>query len=282
MILQSISRVSLLSRLAAFMLLLALSGCIQMHTTVHVKKDGSGTIEQKMLFTGMLSEVMNSPGESGESSEKPAPPSEKQLTEMAAEFGPEVRAIDAKRIDNKKEQGFVVTYAFDDIEKVRIGNAQQMSMNHSADSTAVKSDSTSTQKPETWFTFAMKRGTHPELVISKQAELHASSSNISSPGSKAKVGKKEQEQMLAMMSAFLRGLKMSVTVVVDGRVIRSDASYRLGNRITLYSLDFDKLLARPDLLTGKFDSMSDKEFSRRSGKNSGLKFEFKDRVSVFF
>jgi hypothetical protein len=282
MIVKPISRISLLSRLVAFMLLLALSGCIQMHTTVHVRKDGSGTIEQKMLFTGMLSEVMNSPGESSESNEKPEPPSEKQLREMAAEFGPEVRAIDAKRIDNRKEQGFVVTYAFDDIEKVRIGNAQQMTMNHSADSTASKSDSTSTQKPETWFTFDMKQGAHPELLISKQAELHASSSKMTMPDSKAKIGKKEQAQMLAMMSAFLKGMKMSVDVVVDGLVVKSDASYRTGNRITLYSVDFDKLMVHPDLLTGKYEGLSDKEFSRRSGKNSGLKFEFKDQVRVVF
>lgn len=282
MIVKHTSRVSLLSRLTAFMLLLTLSGCIRMHTTVHVKKDGSGTIEQKMLFTGMLEGIVNQPSESGESSEKPAPPDEKQLKEMAAGFGPEVRAIGAKQIDTSKEHGFVVTYAFDDIEKVRIGNAQQMTMNRPADSTAVSSDSTATKKPETWFTFAMKRGANPELVISKQSQLNASSRGISAPGSGGKASAKEQAQMLEMIKPFLKGLKMSVDVVVDGRVVRSDASWRTGSRIVLYSMDFDTILARRDLFSGKYDGLSDREFIRRSGKNPGLKFEFKDQVHVLF
>ncbi|NTW54280.1 MAG: hypothetical protein HGB15_05915 [Chlorobaculum sp.] len=282
MIVKHLPRVTLLTRMLALVLLLTLSGCIQMHTTVHVKKDGSGTIEQKMLFTGMLSEIMNSPDEGGEPGKEPAPPSEKQLSEMAAEFGPEVKAVGVKKIDNRKQQGFAVTYAFDDIDKVRIGNAQQMTMNHSADSTAVKPEGTGTQKPETWFTFAMKRGANPELIISKQSDINASSRKISASDSKSKPSPKEQTQMLDMIKPFLKGLKMSMEVIVDGRVVRSDASYRIGNRITLYSMDFDKILARPDLLTGKYEGMSDKEFTRKSGKNSGLKFEFKDRVSVLF
>ena len=286
MIVKQIPRVTLLTRLIAFALLLTLSGCIQMHTTVHVKKDGSGTIEQKTLLTGMLEGIMNKAPESA-SADKEAlpPPTEAQLKKMSAGFGPDVRVVGVKEVHSKAGSGYVVTLAFDDIDTVRIGNTQKSSMNLSADSTSVKADSlategeSSSEKPETWFTFAMKRGDHPELVINKETELFASSGKLPGAG---RASKQDERQMLSMMSAFLKGMKMSVDVVIDGRILRSDASWRTGNRILLYSLDFDKLLAQPAMLTGKYDGLSDREFVRRSGKNSGLKFEFKDRVHVVF
>lgn len=59
-LLQSIVK---LTRPLFIILSLALCGCIQMHTTVHVRKDGSGTIEEKMLFSEMLSGIMKEKGE---------------------------------------------------------------------------------------------------------------------------------------------------------------------------------------------------------------------------
>jgi hypothetical protein len=283
MIAKPISRASILSRMIALLFLLTLSGCFQMHTTVHVRNDGSGTIEQKMLFAGTLSEIMKTHGEGGKQGKEPAPPDEIQLKEMAAEFGPDVRAVEVQKVAEEEGRGYVATFAFDDIEKVRIGNVQKMSKKLQAYSKSIKTtDSRAFPKPETWFTFAMKRGALPELVISKHSTLHPSSGKMMASDSKGEVNKNEQAQMLAVMNAVLKGLKMSVTVVVDGHVVKSNASYRIGNRITLYSLDFDKVLAHPDLLTGKYNSLSDKEFARQLGKNSGLIFEFKDRVFVFF
>ena len=290
MIVKHISRVTLLSRMLAFVLLLTLSGCIQMHTTVHVKKDGSGTIEQKMLLTGMLEGIMNkASGSVSADNETLPPPTKEQLEKMCAEFGSDVRVVGMKEVHSKAGSGYVVTLAFDDINTVRISNTQKANMNLSADSTAVKADSLATEddssskeKPETWFTFSMKQGAHPELVINKQMELFASSGKIPGAGKSGKASKQDERQMLAMMSSFLKGMKMSVDVVIDGPILRSDASNRIGNRILLYSLDFDKLLAQPAMLTGKYDGLSDKEFVRRSGKNSGLKFESKDQVRVVF
>lgn len=290
MIVKHIPSVTSLTRLIAFMLLLALSGCIQMHTTVHVKKDGSGTIEQKMLLTGMLEGIMNQPSGSGSAGKDVLPPpTEEQLKKMSAEFGPDVRVVRVKAVQSREGSGYAVILAFDDINTVRIGNTQQTSMNLSADSTAVKADSlaaqgdsSSKEKTDTWFTFAMKHGAHPELVINKQSELFASSGKLPGAGASGKASKKDEQQMLSMMSAFLKGMKMSVDVEIDGPILSSDASFRTGNRIVLYSLDFDKILLRRDLLTGKYDGLSDREFIRRSGKNSGLKFEFKDHVRVVF
>lgn len=282
MILKYILRASSLTRVIVLMMLLTLASCIQMHTTVHVGKDGRGTIEQKMLFTGMFSGMMNNAEQNDPSGKEEPQPKDEQLRKQAAEFGDDVKFEDIKPLESREGRGYVATFAFDDIEKVRIGSAQKMSMNLSADSTTVKPDSTKTEKPETWFTFTMKRGALSELVISKHSELHTSSSTQSVQNSPVKAGEKEQKEMLDMMTPFLKGMKMVVDVVVDGRIVRSDASFRTGNRIVLYAMDFDRLLTRRDILTGKYNALSDREFMRRSGKYSGLQFEFRDRVHVLF
>ena len=235
MIVKQIPRVTLLTKMIAFALLLALTGCIQMHTTVHVRKDGSGTIEQKTLLTGMLEGIMNKAPESASADKETLPPpTEAQLKKMSAGFGPDVRVVGVKEVHSKAGSGYVVTLAFDDINTVRIGNTQKSSINLSADSTSVKADSlategnSSSEKPETWFTFSMKRGDHPELVINKETELFASSGKLPGAGAakSGKASKQDERQMLSMMSAFLKGMKMSVDVVIDGRILRSDASWR--------------------------------------------------------
>jgi hypothetical protein len=260
-------------------LLLTLGGCIQMHTTLHVRRDGSGTIEQRLLFTGILREVMKPADGKGEASRDSLLPKAVRLREMSTEFGPGVRIVDVRPVATREGRGFLATYAYPDINRVRIGNVTRQGMSLASDSTASKPDSTARVKPENWFSFSMKPGRHPELTILKQSELFASTETVSGPGA---ASGKDGTQMLDMITPFLKGMSMVVDVVVDGRITRSSASHRAGNRIVLYSLDFGRLLAHRELFTRMGKGVSDRDFARKAGRNSGLTFESKPQVVVGF
>ena len=47
---------------------------------------------------------------------------------------------------------------------------------------------------------------------------------------------------MTMMKMMMRGLFVDVALTVDGRIIKSNAPYVEGSRVTLMQIDFDKLL----------------------------------------
>ena len=46
-----------------------------------------------------------------------------------------------------------------------------------------------------------------------------------------------------MMKMMMRGLFVDVALNVDGRILKSNAPYVEGSRVTLMQIDFDKLLS---------------------------------------
>ena len=55
--------------------------------------------------------------------------------------------------------------------------------------------------------------------------------------------KAKAAQALTMMKMMMRGLYVDVALNVNGRILKSNAPYVDGSRVTLMQIDFDKLLA---------------------------------------
>ena len=53
----------------------------------------------------------------------------------------------------------------------------------------------------------------------------------------------ENAQAMAMMMPMLRGLFVDVSLIVDGRVIKTNAPFVSGSQVTLLQFDFDKVSA---------------------------------------
>ena len=68
--------------------------------------------------------------------------------------------------------------------------------------------------------------------------------------------KAQAAQAMTMMKMMMRGLFVDVALTVDGRIIKSNAPYVEGSRVTLMQLDFDKLLNDDAALT-KLQSAKD-------------------------
>ena len=90
--------------------LFLLSGCFQVHRTITVKKDGSGTIEEKFLVTTEMGENMG--GMNLNDVEK--------LKADAITFGENVSYVSSKEIEENGLKGYKAVYAFDDIIKLTL------------------------------------------------------------------------------------------------------------------------------------------------------------------
>ena len=81
-----------------------------------------------------------------------------------------------------------------------------------------------------------------------------------------------------MMKMMMRGLFVDVTLAVDGRIVKTNAPYVSGSKVTLAQMDFDTLLASPDAMT-KLQQASD---PKQLKDIPGLKLITDPKVTIEF
>ena len=225
---------------AAFAAMLCLSGCMQVEKVVKLKPDGSGTIEETVILskTALASLQQMAAGLGGNKAGGKTPDffDEAKLKDAAAKMGEGVTFISATRIDNEQGQGFAATYAFTDINKVKLDQNPGDALPD-----AGKAKATPSKKEP--ITFHFTKGSPAEL-------------SLVMPPTEFKPKKEQPEGMeemaMQMMKQMLKDMHISLAIEVQGTIAETNAEYRDGARVTLMDMDFNKLLADPE----KFKAMA--------------------------
>src|SRR5713226_5200680 len=118
------------SRARLFVLLtaaLASGGCFQLATTINVKGNGSGTLNQTLLFTAAAIEQFRGLALLGGGNGRNFDPiSEEQARAAAATLGPGVTYVSSKPINTGQGQGRDIIYGFTDINQLRLSEAPSL------------------------------------------------------------------------------------------------------------------------------------------------------------
>jgi hypothetical protein len=258
---------------------LLLSGCFQDEKVVHVKADGSGTIVETSTVSGAgLGEMkkaqkqMESLAGAGGGAKVSLPGllDEAKLKADAAKMGEGVSFVSARKVSGKDREGYVATYAFKDINTVRIVDSQG------------GGDSPAGEKKGDDVTFELKKGATAELVIHPPKmgkPAAAGEAPAKSPEDNAM-----QEAMMTQMAPMFKDAHMSIVVEVEGKIQATTAQYKEGNKVTLVDMDFNKLLANPaniKVLMGLSDATP--EVVKAKIKTiPGITFETGETVSIKF
>jgi hypothetical protein len=219
----SLRRIGLVIIIAA-----ASTGCLRSTTTIDLKADGSGTILQETaVSTQALGMLQGMAGANAQSGDKPPQLfGEEQARKAATTMG--VTFVSGEPIKTGELEGYRARYSFTDISKVSV------KMDQGADNLTAGGD---TRKPPFAFGFNRAPGAST-LTIQMPEQTPGSAGGMPLPGAATSDAAKAQAaQALGMMKMMMRGLN------VDGRVIKTNAPYVEGSRVTLMQLDFDKLLA---------------------------------------
>lgn len=213
------------------------TGCIRSATTINVKVDGSGTVEQAMLVNlgfmkGMLGGMGGlggaQPGASGT-------PTDEDLKRSAARMGEGVTFVSAQPL--KSDDGFEGTkalFAFTDISKLRIDQDPNLSGSATGGISTPPKDS----NPVT-FAFAKGSDGVSTLTVSVKDNPKAADSPAASPGGGPDM---DNPQMLDMMRSMFKGFKVSIEVNVAGKILKTNADHVAGSHVTLLEMDMEKLL----------------------------------------
>jgi hypothetical protein len=285
-------------------ILLTLTACFQVDTTLEVKTDGSGVIEEtflmkkdfldqmKIMVEGMAKDMGQALPESENhgKTQKGAEAQNKtkefdifdeaKLKEGAKEMGEGVTYVEGSKVVVGGYEGYKAIYAFKDINKVRInqnpgekvpGGPQQ----GNADAKGAKE----------YLTFTFTKGKPAELIIKSPAKGFDKKSGDSSEGVKpSQDNANASEEMLSQMKGLFQGMKFALAVVVDGDILETNATHREGSKITLLELDFGKLIENPE----KF-----KKFSESKPKTMeeakllmqdlpGIKVDLNNEIKIIF
>ncbi len=257
--------------LSVIIISLAISGCIDSTTKVTVNGDGSGIITETM---GMSKEVIKQmqqmiPAGEGQLIGEKDLFKEKDFVEKAAEYGQNVKLIDFKTSSNDKAVYAQAVFEFDDVTKIKIkqGDAPEMEGAQGPD------------QDEKFVTFSFdKSGNKPTLKIMIPQE---DSAKADAAAEQAEV-KKPSATEAAMMKQMFTGMHFAGLVEVNGKIISTNARHVRGNTITLFDIEFDKILDKPEVLTQLQAAQSAQQAQAIFKDLEGMMIETNKEITITF
>lgn len=217
-------------------LAIVVSGCINSTSLIRVKPDGSGTIEQTTLVN--LATLKGLMGGMGAAADKGSSGvlNEAEFKRSAERMG--VRPVSLTPVKDGNFEGAKAIYAFDDISKVRVDQDPQV-----AGATGKFTSSSASSNP---IRFAMtKQGAASVLTISVDEKVAA---EATSKAQAAPSLDKIDPSMMQMIKTMFDGFHVLIDVEVDGTIVKTNADYVNGSRITLLEVDMEGVFADEDKL----------------------------------
>ena len=244
--------------------LVLLSGCFQVHRTINVKKDGSGTIEEKFLVTTEMGKNMG--GQNLYDVEK--------LEADAVTFGENVSYVSSKEIEENGLKGYMAVYAFDDITKLKLDT-----------NLAAKAlQGTGMQAEKEYITFDFKKGKTSQLTITFPPKPDEPAGEEYMEETSKTLSEEDQQQSIEMVKAMYAGMKLSFKIKFNGKIKDSNAMYVDGNVVTISEMDFDEMMTNDEYMKifSSSDNVNDKEMKEKMQNAPGFKNEMNERVMVEF
>ncbi len=256
----------------AALAVLLLAGCIQTVTTVKVNKDGSGTVEETVLLSKSLLEMLKNLGQPEEEQQGLA--SREELEQKAANMGEGVELVSSEQIENEQGSGYKAVFSFRDINTLRINqNPGENVPNPNAEE----------QEQVELVTFHLSPGRTATLDVFTPPPQPAGAEQEEQTGEGGPAAQ-DNPEMMEMLRELYKDMKIALYVEVNGSIVDTNATYREGSTVTLLDMDFGKLMEDEKAFQSlvKEEPNSLEELKEIVKNNPGIKAELQDQVSIRF
>ena len=243
-------------------LLLLMAGCLQYHSTIHVNRDGTGTLTQELVFGHMLVGMLGS---------EFMPTDEKELSREASNMGPDVRLVEVEQIEDDRGRGHRAIYAFDDINRLSVNQNPGGSVPQPNGGEAIEEN----------VRFELRPGAPAVLTVwLPQPDDGDLATGDGSDGP----GEAPQGEMLELVRQLYSEMSMSMAIEVDGRILSSTATHVDGSRITVLEMDFARVVENEEkfmeLISSNPDTVA--ATSAAIGDLPGIRVELQPSFEVRF
>ena len=231
--------------LLSLILIPTLVSCIEESKVIKLKRDGSGTIVvTTTINAGKIAMIRQMTGEMGQSfggQEQQKEPwflIEQGEKNKASEYG-KVTFVSAEKIKTAEVEGIKATYAFADITEVKSG------LKPAGPKPQMGDPQQKVPPEEIFFRFATNRdGTAVLTVFTPEQSPERPEKKEEKKTKNKQAGNDELE----MLKEMLGGFKSSVSIEVEGKIVKTNGAYVDGSKVTLFEIDFDQLLSNPEKL----------------------------------
>lgn len=223
--------------LAVLLSSVGLTACLNSTTLVKVKPDGSGTVEQTtMVNTAAMKGMMGAQG-------GPTGPmmNKADLERTAERMGKGVRLVSTEPVKGDAGfEGVKAIFSFEDINQIQISQDPNMGGSSSG---RMSSEPSSDDPVKFNFTRGAASSTLSINYIDKPSGSRAP--NTAGGGDMPDL---TNPMIMNMMKTMFQGFKINIGLEVVGQIVRTNAEYVAGPRITLLEMDVAELLANEAVL----------------------------------
>lgn len=213
----------------------SLTACLNSTTIVKLKPDGSGTVEQTTLVnTAALKGMMGAQG--GKQTEGPVI-NRDDLERTAARMGKGVTLVSAEPFTG--ENGFEGTkaiFAFEDVNQIQISQDPNMS-----GGTGDRHVTEPTADDPVKFRFT--RGATSSTLTINYIDKPPAKDAAPNPAGGGDMPDLTNPMVMNMIKTMFKGFKINIGLEVVGSIVKTNAEYVTGPRITLLEMDVEALLA---------------------------------------
>ena len=271
-----------------------ITACIDSTTTISVRKDGSGTITEKVFISksfmsmmeGMFSQMAAKEG--GEKNNTESEIDIEKYKGKAAQMGESVTFISARAITREDgSKGTKVVYAFKDVSKLKVEAEPDNPVGDKMAGTVGAEKVKEEKKSPIRFDFI--KGRKPKLIIYMPQDKEKKAAEKADKGE----AKGEEENAMgqagmAMMKPFLQDFRIRVEInFPDAKIGKTNASFveKINGKdtVTLIDMALGKILDNPDEMKKLEGFSRTKDVSKAMEvmkKIPGLKIETHEKVEV--
>jgi hypothetical protein len=248
------------------------SACFQLATVVHVKADGSGTIDQRLVFSqAALAQIRQLAMIGGSNGQPIDPISEAQARADAARIGPGVTLVSSTPISGDTGEGRASVYAFTAINQLRI-NPQPAPPG----GVTVRADGIDSRGKAITFMLAKQNTGNVLLTIAVPLpELPAG-------GLASRDGGSPSPDRVAMLKQMFGGARVTIAVEPAGTLVRTSSPFVEGSRVTLLDVNLDQLLKDETFLPRIQAAKTADEMKAILQEAPGLKIDFERTITIEF
>lgn len=237
-----------MSKVFTFFLLASvfcLTGCLDSETRIKVQPDGSGHVVETMKFSKKAIAFLKNLRSKEEKQEKPFSLfDEEELREKASRYGEGVSYVSSKEIKEDGMEGYTVTYAFTDINKLLISK-NSLKKNLQGNKGAVDSEEgeqgEQEEDPSDKFSFSFTKGSPSTLVCSLLSKQEKDDNSVEIDETDNEKDEDASEMAMAMLKPFMEGMKVRFLVEPQGTIVKTNATFVEGSTITLMAIDLDEV-----------------------------------------
>lgn len=263
---------------------ISLTSCLQNETTVHLNKDGSGTLVEETTLgaqmTAMMGQMaaMGGPGAAAKKDPIAEMFSDEKAKARAAKLGEGVTLEKNEAITKAGNQGARATYHFNDINKLTVSTGD--GIQNLSPMGGMGGMAKAEEKANRPIKFDYADG--KLKVTMPKPEKAVEGPNDDSPKHDTPKMPDPNDPQMAMMQQMMSDMKLSLKLVIEPGIANTNASFQDGKTITLMDMEMGKLFANPEVMKNlqKMDKKDPAASLEMMRGIPGVKFETKPEIDV--